>query len=68
VPVYDAERLAPGQAIVGPALVDDPTTTVLVLEGFECTVDAQRNLVLRATTGTADTGRRQAAGVVRADK
>ena len=31
----------------GPALIDDKTTTVLVLPGFTCEVDAYRNLVLR---------------------
>jgi N-methylhydantoinase A/oxoprolinase/acetone carboxylase beta subunit len=46
-PVYDWERLEPGHRIVGAAVVDDPTTSVLVPPGFDCTVDAYRNLVLR---------------------
>ncbi len=46
-PVYDWERLSPGHRIVGAAVVDDPTTSVLVPPGFDCTVDAYRNLVLR---------------------
>jgi N-methylhydantoinase A len=47
-PVYDWDRLAPGHRVNGPALLDDRTTTVLVLPGFTCEVDAYRNLVLRA--------------------
>jgi len=47
-PVYDWDRMEPGHKLSGPALVDDKTTTVLVLRGFTCEVDAYRNLVLRA--------------------
>jgi N-methylhydantoinase A len=46
-PAYDWDLLAPGHKIVGPALIDDKTTTVLVVPGFSCEVDAYRNLVLR---------------------
>jgi N-methylhydantoinase A/oxoprolinase/acetone carboxylase beta subunit len=47
-PVYDWDRLGPGHTIPGPALIDDKTTTVLVLPGLICEVDPYRNLVLRA--------------------
>lgn len=47
-PAYDWDLMAPGHKIVGPALIDDKTTTVLVVPGFTCEVDAYRNLVLRA--------------------
>jgi N-methylhydantoinase A len=50
-PAYDWDRLQPGHKIVGPALVDDKTTTVLVLPGFTCEVDPYCNLVL--TQGSA---------------
>jgi N-methylhydantoinase A len=46
-PVYDWDRLAPGHKVSGPALIDDKTTTVLVVPGFTCEVDAYCNLVLR---------------------
>lgn len=46
VRVYDGVKLAPGHEFTGPALVDSPTTTVLVPAGFSCRVDAHRNLVL----------------------
>ena len=47
-PVYDWDRMQPGHKVAGPALIDDKTTTVLVLPGFSCEVDAYRNLLLRA--------------------
>lgn len=52
VPVFDGDLLQPGHALDGPALIDDPTTTVLVLGGFRCEVDPQRNLVLRSQNAT----------------
>lgn len=50
-PVYDWDNLQPGHRFAGPALVDDKTTTVLVLPAFICEVDPYRNLVLRMHTG-----------------
>ena len=47
-PTYDWDRMEPGHKVVGPALIDDKTTTVLVPPGFACEVDAYHNLVLRA--------------------
>ncbi len=47
-PAYDWDKLEPGHKVAGPALIDDKITTVLVLPGFTCEVDAYRNLVLRA--------------------
>jgi N-methylhydantoinase A/oxoprolinase/acetone carboxylase beta subunit len=52
-PVYDWDRLAPGHRLSGPALIDDKTTTVLVVPGFTCEVDPYCNLVLRAQQGAA---------------
>ncbi len=37
VPVYDFESLAPGQSIAGPALIESPTTTVLIEAGDRAT-------------------------------
>lgn len=53
VPVFDGDRLRPGHVVEGPALVDDPTTTVLVLDGFTCEVDPYRNLVLRSRSAAS---------------
>jgi N-methylhydantoinase A len=47
VPVYDSALLRAGSRLEGPALIDDPTTTVLIPERFTCDVDDERNLVLR---------------------
>jgi N-methylhydantoinase A len=46
-PTYDWDLLEPGHRITGPALIDDKTTTVLVVPGFHCEVDGYRNLLLR---------------------
>ena len=47
-PAYDWDRMEPGHRVSGPALIDDKTTTVLVLPGFTSEVDAYRNLLLRS--------------------
>lgn len=47
-PAYDWDRMRPGHKITGPALIDDKTTTVLVIPGFTCEVDSYHNLLLRA--------------------
>jgi len=47
-PVYDWDRLSPGQTIAGPALIDDKTTTVLVIQAFTCQLDDHGNLLLRS--------------------
>ena len=47
-PAYDWDKMAPGHKLVGPALIDDKTTTVLVVPGFTCEVDAHHNLVMHA--------------------
>ena len=46
-PAYDWDRMQPGHEIIGPALIDDKTTSVLVPPGFVCEVDAYCNLVMR---------------------
>lgn len=47
VPVFDGATLRAGAMLEGPALIDDPTTTVLVPARFTCDVDDERNLVLQ---------------------
>jgi N-methylhydantoinase A len=42
-PVYDGTKLVPGQAILGPAIVEEPFTTVVVYPGQRATVDAFGN-------------------------
>jgi N-methylhydantoinase A len=39
-PVYERERLPAGACLVGPALIEEPTTTTLVLQGQRVSVDS----------------------------
>jgi len=45
--VYEAEALRAGDRMVGPAIIEERTTTVVVPPGFTCEVDSWRNYVLR---------------------
>ena len=45
-PVYDYDRLAPGNVVSGPAIIELPFTTTLVTPGSRVTVDDYRNLVM----------------------
>jgi len=45
-PVYDGPRLVPGQAILGPAIVEEPFTTVVVYPGQRATVDGWGNYTI----------------------
>ena len=46
VPVFDLDRLAPGDSVPGPALAEGRHTTVWITAGFEGRVDAARSLLL----------------------
>jgi len=46
-PCYDANQLKHGNRIQGPAIVEDPTTTLLVPQGGELKVDAYQNYMIR---------------------
>jgi hypothetical protein len=46
-PVYDSSRLKPGNVIRGPAIVEEPTTTVVIPKGFDCILDEYENYVIR---------------------
>jgi N-methylhydantoinase A len=48
-PVYDSSRLRPGNAMSGPAIIEHPTTTVVIPRGFDCTLDEYENFVMRRT-------------------
>jgi len=45
-PVYARAKLAPGDAIDGPAVIAEDTATTMVEPGWRARVDARRNLVL----------------------
>ena len=46
-PVYEGEKLQRGNEIVGPAIIEEKTTTVVIPGSFVCAVDQFRNFVLR---------------------
>jgi N-methylhydantoinase A len=48
-PVYDGERLRNRDAILGPALIQETTTTVVVPERYRCVVDATGTYQLRVS-------------------
>ena len=43
-PVYDRYALAPGQTVVGPAIIEEREATTVIAPGDSVTVDAARNL------------------------
>jgi N-methylhydantoinase A len=45
-PVYDGPKLMPGQAILGPAIVEEAFTTIVVYPGQRATVDAFGNYTI----------------------
>lgn len=46
-PVYRPEHLAPGSRLNGPAIVEEPTTTLVVYPGMNVTVSAAGNYLLQ---------------------
>ncbi|MGR9044017.1 MAG: hydantoinase B/oxoprolinase family protein [Gammaproteobacteria bacterium] len=45
-PVYDRERLAPGQTLSGPAIIVESTSTIVIDPGWQGEITEQRNLIL----------------------
>ena len=54
VSVYDGLALEPGHAIAGPAIVTQPTTTILVPPDFELRCDDYGNYLMHAKGADAD--------------
>lgn len=52
-PVYDGDRIRAGHVLTGPAIVEEPTMTVVVPKGFRCRVDNYKNYVLTRQKKTA---------------
>lgn len=53
-PLYEMERLAPGDELRGPALIDSDDTTVVVAPGWSCAVDERSGIVLSQDEESAD--------------
>jgi N-methylhydantoinase A len=45
-PIYDGPRLSPRQAILGPAIIEEPFTTIVIYPGQRATVDAYGNYTI----------------------
>lgn len=46
-PVYDSEKLKANNMIAGPAIIEVPTTTVVVPQSWNCEVDKYGNYIIR---------------------
>jgi N-methylhydantoinase A len=44
--VYDGDKMLAGFVIAGPSIVEETTTTVVIPERFECSVDKYKNYIL----------------------
>ena len=48
-PIYDSSTLKSGNVIPGPAVVEEPLTTVVIPTGFHCSIDEYGNYIMRRT-------------------
>ena len=46
LPVYRRDQLAPGDVLAGPALIEEPSSTTLVLADMDVTVDPYENMII----------------------
>jgi N-methylhydantoinase A len=47
-PVYDGTRLGAGDVVDGPAVIEEPTTTIVVQPGWQARLDASSCYVISA--------------------
>jgi N-methylhydantoinase A len=52
MPVYDGTVLGAGAQFDGPALIEQPTTTILILAGQKATVDTCGNILIDTMPGS----------------
>jgi len=45
-PVFDGTKLAAGHKITGPAIIEEPATTVVIPVSYVCAVDSVKNYIL----------------------
>jgi N-methylhydantoinase A len=50
--IYRGGRLQPGAVIAGPAIVEEPTTTIVVYPGLSARLSAAGNYILDCAQGT----------------
>ena len=53
-PIWDGPRLTPGQAILGPAIIEEPFTTIVVYPGQHATIDASGNCLITRSAERGD--------------
>jgi N-methylhydantoinase A len=46
IPIYDGRLLGAGASIAGPAIIEEPTTTLLLLTGQVATTDSHGNYIV----------------------
>jgi N-methylhydantoinase A len=46
VPIYDGNRMRPGQKVDGPALIEERNTTILIGAGDRLEIDASDNFLI----------------------
>jgi N-methylhydantoinase A len=51
VPVHQRSELRPAQTVTGPALIEEPTTTIVVAPGWSAHPDDAGNVLMRAGKG-----------------
>jgi N-methylhydantoinase A/oxoprolinase/acetone carboxylase beta subunit len=56
VPIYDRDVLSAGTPVAGPAIIDEPYTTILLTEGWSIAPAATGDLIARMNGGAADVG------------
>jgi len=49
-PIYDRDRMLPGQSVVGPAIIREATATTIVDSGWRAMLDQRRYLVMERAT------------------
>ena len=54
-PVFDGSLVQPGNAFTGPAIVEEPTTTIVVFPGAGMTFDGRGFYVMTTVAGAGDT-------------
>lgn len=46
-PVFEMSHLRPGNEVIGPAIVEDPTTTLVVPPGWRARIDEYRTIWMK---------------------
>ena len=50
-PIYDGDRVRPGNLIMGPAIIEEPSTNIVIFPAQEALLDQYMNYVIEIATG-----------------